>query len=69
MTDDDKLLTVTVTLTPEKKLNVHVHNEEIDTDLLLDALMTAIKSCEKRIDMIAQQGGGLVPELLPGSTH
>lgn len=60
MTDQtEPVLTVTVTLSEDNQINVHVGNPDTFQDLLHDALHAAIASCQQRLDLMQNTHDGI----------
>lgn len=60
MTDTIPRCTITVTMNDEGKLDAHVHNEELPTEELIDALHVIWLSAEQRIDQIMTEAMGQI---------
>ena len=59
MTDQTPRCSITVTMNDEGKLDAHVHNEELPTEELIDALHVIRLSAEQRIDQLLTQAMGM----------
>ena len=62
MTDITPRCSITVTLNDEGKLDAHVHNEELPTEEVIDALHVIRLSAEQRIDQLMTQAMGMTYE-------
>lgn len=62
-------VTVSVKLNDEGKLDVHIHNEELPTEELLDALHVAKLSLAERVDQVLTETMGMTYEEYLGRTE